>query len=231
VKDKKQDQKLLTEEGEPLSLQSLLERPKRMDIVKRLAEEKQVRVMMPFGEFSSICKSVGLSGDEASELSDALHVTGTIFQLSNENGAKLLYLRPEALINAVVSQMDPSGILIEEKKKELNELRGELDALDNLLGDLHQKAQRSATMKMWGFFGLLSGQTAVLARLTWWEFSWDIMEPITYFITMSGATFALLYTNITKEEYGHESFHARLARRKLERLMGSMVFLLRNDLA
>ena len=33
-------------------------------------------------------------------------------------------------------------------------------------------------------------QFGVLARLTWWEYSWDIMEPVTYFVTY-GTTIAM----------------------------------------
>lgn len=28
-------------------------------------------------------------------------------------------------------------------------------------------------------------QTGIFARLTWYEYSWDIMEPVTYFATFS----------------------------------------------
>jgi hypothetical protein len=41
-------------------------------------------------------------------------------------------------------------------------------------------------------------QFGLLARLTWWEYSWDIMEPITYFVTygtsMGGSPSLSLHT-------------------------------------
>lgn len=30
--------------------------------------------------------------------------------------------------------------------------------------------------------GFMTLQYGFLARLTWWEYSWDLMEPVTYFI-------------------------------------------------
>jgi len=30
-------------------------------------------------------------------------------------------------------------------------------------------------------FAVLAAQTAFFARLTYWELSWDVMEPIAYF--------------------------------------------------
>ena len=42
-------------------------------------------------------------------------------------------------------------------------------------------------------------QFGVLARLTWWEYSWDIMEPVTYFVTY-GTTMAMFaYYVCTKQ--------------------------------
>ncbi|KFM80192.1 Calcium uniporter protein, mitochondrial, partial [Stegodyphus mimosarum] len=47
----------------------------------------------------------------------------------------------------------------------------------------------------------MGAQFGVLARLTWWEYSWDIMEPVTYFITY-GTTIAMYaYFVLTRQEY------------------------------
>lgn len=45
----------------------------------------------------------------------------------------------------------------------------------------------------------MSVQFGVLARLTWWEYSWDIMEPVTYFVTYGTAMAAYAYFCITKQ--------------------------------
>jgi len=34
---------------------------------------------------------------------------------------------------------------------------------------------------------------AVIARLTWWELSWDIMEPVTYMITYTTGWIGLYF--------------------------------------
>lgn len=39
----------------------------------------------------------------------------------------------------------------------------------------------------------------LLDRLTWWEYSWDIMEPVTYFVTYGTAMAAYAYYVLTKQ--------------------------------
>jgi calcium uniporter protein, mitochondrial len=51
------------------------------------------------------------------------------------------------------------------------------------------------------FTGMMSVQFGVLARLTWWEYSWDIMEPVTYFVTYGTGIAAYAYFVLTKQEY------------------------------
>lgn len=42
-------------------------------------------------------------------------------------------------------------------------------------------------------------QFGILARLTWWEYSWDIMEPVTYFVTYGTAMATYAYYVLTKQ--------------------------------
>jgi len=45
-------------------------------------------------------------------------------------------------------------------------------------------------------------QFGLLARLTWWEYSWDIMEPVTYFVTYGTAIALYAYYVVTKQVCG-----------------------------
>jgi calcium uniporter protein, mitochondrial len=51
----------------------------------------------------------------------------------------------------------------------------------------------------WAGFAAICFQVGVFARLTWWEYSWDIMEPITYFATFSTVVISLAYYIVTKQ--------------------------------
>jgi len=51
----------------------------------------------------------------------------------------------------------------------------------------------------WLGLGLMGLQFGLLARLTWWEYSWDIMEPVTYFVGYGSAIAMFGYYILTKQ--------------------------------
>ncbi|XP_055932372.1 calcium uniporter protein, mitochondrial-like [Argiope bruennichi] len=84
---------------------------------------------------------------------------------------------------------------------QLEHLKEELAPLEKKKEELLNKAQRRSTALSWLGLALMGAQFGVLARLTWWEYSWDIMEPVTYFITY-GTTIAMYaYFVLTRQEY------------------------------
>lgn len=65
--------------------------------------------------------------------------------------------------------------------------------------ELSKKAERRTTWVLWGGMAYMSTQFGILARLTWWEYSWDIMEPVTYFITYGTAMAMYAYFVLTRQ--------------------------------
>ncbi|KAL0266278.1 UNVERIFIED_CONTAM: hypothetical protein PYX00_008870 [Menopon gallinae] len=84
---------------------------------------------------------------------------------------------------------------------QLEELKVELEPMEQKLQDLHRTAEKQTNVLSWVGLGLMSVQFGILARLTWWEYSWDIMEPVTYFVTYGTAMAAYAYYVLTKQEY------------------------------
>ena len=64
--------------------------------------------------------------------------------------------------------------------------RDELAPLEDSRKMLAEQAEKRSGNLTWLGLGLMSVQFGILARLTWWEYSWDIMEPgnksLQYFI-------------------------------------------------
>lgn len=86
------------------------------------------------------------------------------------------------------------------KLETLNQTIGPLEEKWN---ELNKRAEITTNLKTWLGLGLMSVQFGMLARLTWWEYSWDIMEPITFFIGYGTSLALYAYFCITKMEYNY----------------------------
>uniref|UniRef100_A0A803VYD6 Calcium uniporter protein n=1 Tax=Ficedula albicollis TaxID=59894 RepID=A0A803VYD6_FICAL len=91
------------------------------------------------------------------------------------------------------------------KEKELigrlEQLKEQLAPLEKVRMELSRKAEKRTTLVLWGGLAYMATQFGILARLTWWEYSWDIMEPVTYFITYGSAMAMYAYFVMTRQEY------------------------------
>uniref|UniRef100_A0A1A8AK85 Calcium uniporter protein n=1 Tax=Nothobranchius furzeri TaxID=105023 RepID=A0A1A8AK85_NOTFU len=83
----------------------------------------------------------------------------------------------------------------------LEDLNSQLRPLEKVREELSRKAERRTTWVLWGGMAYMATQFGILARLTWWEYSWDIMEPVTYFITYGTAMAMYAYFVLTRQEY------------------------------
>ena len=92
-----------------------------------------------------------------------------------------------------------------EMMAELEKVQAELVPLEEKALELGLFASKRTNTMAWVGLGLMSVQFGILARLTWWEYSWDIMEPVTYFVTYGTAMLTYAYFAITKQVRGHRA--------------------------
>ncbi|KAG7200435.1 hypothetical protein KM043_017885 [Ampulex compressa] len=85
--------------------------------------------------------------------------------------------------------------------QELEDIKLELEPLERKIQELETTAARKANLFVWACLVMMSVQFGGLARLTWWEYSWDIMEPVTYFVTYGTTMAWFIYFLLTKQEY------------------------------
>ncbi|CAN1324284.1 Calcium uniporter protein 2, mitochondrial, partial [Linum perenne] len=71
----------------------------------------------------------------------------------------------------------------------------ELEQLEQRKALIDERARTQVRRELWGGLGYLVVQTAAFMRLTFWELSWDVMEPICFYVTsiyvMAGYAFFL----------------------------------------
>jgi hypothetical protein len=93
--------------------------------------------------------------------------------------------------------------------------------------DIDRAAASQVRRELWCGLAYLVVQTAGFIRLTFWELSWDVMEPICFYVTsmyfMAGYAFFLR----TKKEPSFEGFFESRFAAKQKRLMQARGFDLR----
>lgn len=89
----------------------------------------------------------------------------------------------------------------QDLKRRVENLNAQIEPLEKVKLELDRKAEMRSTWVLWGGMAFMATQFGILARLTWWEYSWDIMEPVTYFITYGSAMAMYAYFVITRQEY------------------------------
>ncbi|KAJ3045600.1 hypothetical protein HK097_001178 [Rhizophlyctis rosea] len=107
---------------------------------------------------------------------------------------------------------------VEPLKKELVGVEGELQPLMKRKAELDRLASQTSRRIAWFGLGTLCAQWGLMARLTWWEYSWDVMEPISYFVGAGTGILGYMFYMITSKEYTYESLSAITVTRQQRRL-------------
>ena len=117
------------------------------------------------------------------------------------------------------------GLLPLPKVRNPNDPRRiELKELEAAKAVIDVKAHSLVRRELWAGLGYLILQTAGFMRLTFWELSWDVMEPICFYVTsiyfMAGYGFFLR----TSKEPSFEGFYQSRFEAKQRKLMNVQEF-------
>lgn len=88
-----------------------------------------------------------------------------------------------------------------ELMRKQEQLRGELQPLEKVRLTLAQEAESKAAMLGWAGLAYLSLQGGFLGYLTWYVFAWDIMEPVTFFISCTTSMIFFAYYILTRQDF------------------------------
>lgn len=109
-----------------------------------------------------------------------------------------------SLIHQLYSSLDVDKYqLVKEQqlKAQLQQAQAELQPLEEKVTQMNQKIRLNNNGFVWLGLGAMCVQFGVLSRLTWCEYSWDIIEPVTYFIGYGTLMGMFAYYIITRQEY------------------------------
>lgn len=157
---------------------------------------------MPASQLEDICRDKA-GADSQSSLAQALHDAGVVLRVGDQ-----VYLEPpevvRATLHAVQDQLDAAEGLPPAIER--------LAALDKIKQGLDARARTRTRLVLWAGLGYMSAQLAVFVRLTYWELSWDTMEPAGFMVMNTFGLLGQLYFLRTMTEYSHEDIQTRLVR-------------------
>ncbi|KAL8546190.1 hypothetical protein ACS0TY_006053 [Phlomoides rotata] len=165
-----------------------------------------------YPEFLEICGKECSSEDQGVEFAKILDESGSVIVLG-----KMVFLRPEQVVKAIQA-------LLPVYPDQNNPGTMELQELEKQKAGIDKKAESYVRRELWFGLGYLVVQTAAFMRLTFWELSWDVMEPICFYVTslyfMGGYAFFLR----TAKEPSFEGFFQSRFSAKQKRLMKARSF-------
>ncbi|KAE9463689.1 hypothetical protein C3L33_04424, partial [Rhododendron williamsianum] len=130
-----------------------------------------------YSELLEACESLGVakSRDEAVAFARILDEAGVVLLFRDK-----VYLHPDKVVDlvrrAVPLALTPEDDPMRDELRQLQESKAKIDML------AHKQVRRI----LWSGLGLAVVQVGLFFRLTFWEFSWDVMEPIAFFTTTTG---------------------------------------------
>ncbi|KAK3188586.1 hypothetical protein Dsin_028147 [Dipteronia sinensis] len=154
-----------------------------------------------YSELLEACKSTGMarSIDEAIAFARVLDEAGVVLLFRDK-----VYLHPDKVVDLVKRAM-PIALTTED-----DPTREELKLLQEKKEQIDVQAHMQVRRILWFGLGLSIFQLGLFFRLTFWEFSWDVMEPIAFFSTTTGLIIGYAYFLFTSRDPTYQDLMKRL---------------------
>ncbi|KAL7607137.1 calcium uniporter protein 4, mitochondrial [Lactuca sativa] len=161
-----------------------------------------------YSEFLTVCIDICNNHDQGVEFSKMLDEAGDVIVLGN-----VVFLRPDQLTKSMEKLISQSiAIPNDPRKQQLEELETQKALID-------QKSVSQVRGELYCGLGFLVIQTMAFMRLTFWELSWDVMEPICFFFTSFHFALAYMFFIRTSKEPTFEGYFQRRFKTKQKKLM------------
>ncbi|KAJ6745089.1 CALCIUM UNIPORTER PROTEIN MITOCHONDRIAL [Salix purpurea] len=175
----------------------------------------ETKEIIPYSDLLEACQSMGIarSYDEAVTFAGVLDDAGVVLLFGDKvylHPDKVVYLIKRALPLALTPEDNPAR----EELKILQEKKEEIDVL------AHKQVRRI----LYSGLCLAFIQVGLFFRLTFWEFSWDVMEPVAFFGTAGSVVIGYAYFLITARDPTYQDLMKRLFLSRQRKLFKKLNF-------
>ncbi|KAI4319365.1 hypothetical protein MLD38_032969 [Melastoma candidum] len=154
-----------------------------------------------YNELLNECQELGIARnrDEAVEFARALDEAGVVLHFRDK-----IYLHPDKVVE-LVRRAVPIELTAED-----DPIRDELKALQEKKEEIDVMAHKQVRRILYVGLGLSVSLIMLFFRLTFWEFSWDVMEPIAFFVTTTGVVIGYAYFLYTSRDPTYQDLLKRI---------------------
>lgn len=161
-----------------------------------------------YSAFVEICNEFSSNREQSLDFAKMLDESGTVIVLGD-----VVFLCPHQVaksMNKIISES--IAFPNDPRRKELEQMEKEKALID-------QKAQSLVRGELYFGLGFIVLQTLGFMRLTFWELTWDVMEPICFFVTSLHFALAYGFFLRTSKEPTFEGYFQRRFKVKQKKLM------------
>ncbi|XP_051206520.1 calcium uniporter protein 2, mitochondrial-like [Lolium perenne] len=181
--------------------------------VARATLRGNAQSVVSVSEYAALCVDIAGGVEGGRRLARTLDESGVVIVL-----ADAVFLRPDMVAKAIGSILPAPARAVAALADDEARMR-ELEVMEEQKAAIDATAAAQVRRELWCGLGLLAAQTLGFMRLTFWELSWDVMEPICFYVTsiyfMSGYTFFMR----TATEPSFEGFYRSRFASRQRRLM------------
>ncbi|KAK1422234.1 hypothetical protein QVD17_25203 [Tagetes erecta] len=161
-----------------------------------------------YSEFIAVCVDSCNDDEQGVEFSKMLDHAGDVIVLGN-----VVFIRPDQLAKSMEKLISESIAVPNDPRKQ------ELESLESQKALIDQKSLSQVRVELYCGLGFLIMQTLAFIRLTFWELSWDVMEPICFFAASFHFALAYMFFIKTSKEPTFEGYFQRRFKTKQRKLM------------
>ncbi|KAM7250670.1 hypothetical protein ACFE04_022553 [Oxalis oulophora] len=167
----------------------------QMEMVKEILRNETDNNCIPYSDLVRVCTEVCSDPEQGIRVASMLDQSGSVIVLGN-----VVFIRPEQVTRAIEGLIPLPYNKNDPRKKEFEQLAHQMSQID-------EKADALVRRELWAGLGYLMAQTVGFMRLTFWELSWDVMEPICFFVTSMYFMGAYTFFLRTAKEPSFEGFY------------------------
>ena len=190
-----------------------------IDNLRASSDDKPCVSHLALADFNSLLTSHGVTEPaEQAELIRAFQHAGVVIKFED-----VVYLNPSRITRDVLRALPavPSRVF-GATPEELAEMEEEMAATREKVEDAASRARFRSNMIIGVGLLALVTQLCLFIRLTYVELSWDVMEPISYFVGVFNAILVYLYFMVYNRDFSFDDWSSRMQKHFWKRNIGGI---------